>query len=224
MYIFPKYALLRNQSLIFYKESEKMAEDIQGLLEKIHSDGIQKAEKEKAAIIADARAQAAKIIEEAKSQAETFVRKSEETARANEEKGNAAIRQAARDAVIALRADLLAKLNSVAHDCVGEAMKPELMEQIILQLAASYVKDSNSGASVEVLLGQKDQSAAEAYLKARLLAALKAQPVIRLTNEFNSGLQISFRGSDVYFDFSDDALAEVLCRFVGPKLASVIKG
>ncbi len=201
-----------------------MAEDIQGLLEKIHSDGIQKAEKEKASIIADAKAQAAKIIEDAKTQAEAFARKSEETARANEEKGNAAIRQAARDAVIALRADLLAKLNAVAHDCVGEAMKPELMEQIILQLAAAYAKDPKSEASVELLLPQKDQAAVETSLKARLLAALKTQPVIRLTNEFNSGLQISFRGNDVYFDFSDDALAEVLCRFVGPKLASVIKG
>lgn len=201
-----------------------MAEDIQGLLEKINSDGIRKAEKEKAAILADARAQAAKIVEEAKAQAEAFARKSEETAHANEEKGNAAIRQAARDAVIALRADLLAKLNAVAHACVTEAMKPELMEQIILEMAKVYAKDANADASVEVLLSQKDQAVVEASLKARLLASLKAQPVIRLTNDFDSGLQISFRGSDVYFDFSDDALAEVLCRFVGPKLASVIKG
>ncbi|OQA88474.1 MAG: V-type ATP synthase subunit E [Lentisphaerae bacterium ADurb.Bin242] len=200
-----------------------MAEDIQGLLEKIHSDGIQKAEKEKTAILTDARIQAAKIIEDAKIQAEAFARKSEETVRADEEKGKAAIRQAARDAVLALRADLQTKLNAVVHACVGEAMKPELMEQIILQLAAAYVKNPNAEASVEVLLSQRDQAAVEAYLKTRLLASLKAQPVIRLTNEFNSGLQISFRGSDVYFDFSDDALAEVLCRFVGPKLASVIK-
>lgn len=48
-----------------------MAEDLQGLLNKIHTDGIQKAEEEKAAIIADAKKEAAKIIADAKAQAET---------------------------------------------------------------------------------------------------------------------------------------------------------
>ena len=49
-----------------------MAEDIQGLLEKIHTDGIQKAETEKAAIIASAREEAARIIAAAKAEAETY--------------------------------------------------------------------------------------------------------------------------------------------------------
>ena len=58
--------------LHFQKDGEvTMAEDLQGLLNKIHTDGIQKAEEEKAAIIADAKKEAAKIIADAKAQAET---------------------------------------------------------------------------------------------------------------------------------------------------------
>ena len=201
-----------------------MAEDVQGLLEKIHTDGIAKAQKEKEAILADAKKEAAQIVAAAKTQAEEMIRNAQTEAQADQEKANAAIRQAARDAVIALKADLLTKLNAAVHSCIGEAMTPAVMEQIILKMAEAYGKDANAAASLEILLPKKEQEQAETYLKSRLLAELKAAPSIQLTNEFNSGLQISFRDNDVYFDFSDDALAEVLCRFVGAKLTAVIKG
>lgn len=201
-----------------------MAEDVQGLLEKIHNDGIAKAKQEQEAIVAAAKKEAAQIIAEANAQAEELKKKAQAEADAGQEKANAAIRQAARDAVIALKSDLLSKLNSVAHSCIGEAMTPEVMEQIILTMAKSYASNAAAADSAEVLLPKKEQEQAEAYLKSRLLAALKSEPVIRLTHDFNSGLQISFRDNDVYFDFSDDALTEILCRFVGPKLTAVIKG
>ena len=201
-----------------------MAEDVQGLLDKIHQDGIAKAQQEKDAIIAAAKKEAAQIIADAKAQAEDLQKKAQAEAAAGQDKANAAIRQAARDTVIALKTDLLAKLKNVTRSCIAEAMTPEVMKQIILTMAQAYAKDANAGDSLEVLLPKKEQEQAEAFLKAQLLAELKADPVIELTNEFNSGLQISFRDSDVYFDFSDDALAEVLCRFVGPKLTAVING
>ena len=201
-----------------------MAEDVQGLLEKIHNDGIAKAQQEKEAIIAAAKEEAARIVAEAKEQAENLKKSAQTEARTGQDKANDAIRQAARDAVIALKADLLAKLNAVVHSCIGDAMTPEVMKQIILTMAQSYAKDANAGESLEVLIYKQEQEQTQAFLKEQLLKELKANPVIELTTDFNSGLQISFRDSDVYFDFSDDALAEVICRFVGPKLTAVIKG
>lgn len=201
-----------------------MAEDVQGLLDKIHNDGIAKAEQEKEAIIAAAKEEAARIVAEAKEQAENLKKSAQTEAQTGQDKANDAIRQAARDAVIALKADLLAKLNAVVHSCIGDAMTPEVMKQIILTMAQSYAKDANAGESLEVLISKQEQEQTQAFLKEQLLKELKANPVIELTTDFNSGLQISFRDSDVYFDFSDDALAEVICRFVGPKLTAVIKG
>ncbi len=199
-----------------------MSEDVQGLLEKIHNDGIAKAKQEEEAILAAAKKEAARIVSDARAEAEALKRAAESEAAAGQEKANAAIRQAARDAVIALKADLLKKLNAVIHACIGQAMTPEVMKEIILKMADAYGRDA--AGSLEVLLSRQDQERAEAYLKSQLAAELKANPVIELTSDFNSGLQISFRDNDVYFDFSDEALAEVICRFVGPKLTSVIKG
>ena len=94
---------------------------------------------------------------------------------------------------------------------------------VILEMAKNY-SSSNGSVSAEILLSKKDQEQAQAYLMSRLLAALKADPEIHLTNDFNAGLQIAFRGNEVFFDFSDEALTEVLCKFTGAKLAAVIKG
>lgn len=205
-------------------ESFTMAEDLQGLLNKIHTDGIQKAEEEKAAIIADAKKEAAKIIADAKAQAETDSEKAKAFAAAEQDKAFKAIQQASRDAVIALKADLLAKLNAVARDCAAKAMTPGLMGQIILEMAKAYRQNPSSDAGIELLLPQKEQGEVEGVLKSALLADLKANLKINLTNEFGAGLQISFADNEVFFDFSDEALADILCKFVGPKLAAVIKG
>lgn len=202
-----------------------MAEELQGLLDKIQTEGIEKAESEKSRIIADAKAEAAKIIAEAKNQAETIVKKAEEDAEVSQAKGAAAIRQAARDVIIALRSDIETRLRKLAADCVGDAMTPEVMGQIVLEMVKAYREKNPSGdAAVELLLAPKDAEKLAALLKGSLLAGLRTNPVISVGNDFASGLQIGFKGSDVFLDFSDDALADVICAFVGPKLAAAIKG
>jgi len=202
-----------------------MAEELQGLLDKIQSEGIAKAEAEKNAVIESAKAESAKIIENAKKEAAEIIRKAEENAEMSRTKGAAAIKQAARDVIIALRADMENRLKKLVSDCLGEAMTPELMGKIILEMVKAYrEKNPNGEATVELLLQQKDAAALEKYLKSGVLKDLKANPSISVGGDFSSGLQLGFKGEDVFLDFSDDALTDVICAFVGPKLAASIKG
>ena len=202
-----------------------MAEELQGLLDKIQSEGIAKAEAEKNAVIESAKAESAKIIENAKKEAAEIIRKAEENAEMSRTKGAAAIQQAARDVIIALRADMENRLKKLVSDCLGEAMTPELMGKIILEMVKAYrEKDPNGEATVELLLQQKDAAALEKYLKSGVLKDLKANPSISVGGDFSSGLQLGFKGEDVFLDFSDDALTDVICAYVGPKLAASIKG
>ena len=202
-----------------------MAEELQGLLDKIQSEGIAKAEAEKNAVIESAKAESAKIIENAKKEAAEMIRKAEEEAEMSRTKGAAAIKQAARDVIIALRADMEKRLKKLVADCLGEAMTPELMGKIILEMVKAYrEKNPNGEATVELLLQQKDAAALEKYLKSGVLKELKANPVISVGGDFSSGLQLGFKGEDVFLDFSDDALTDVICAYVGPKLAASIKG
>ena len=202
-----------------------MAGGLQVLLDRIQSEGIDKAEAEKTKIVEDAKAEAAKIVAAAKEEAASIVKKANEDAEISVTKGNAAIKQAARDVLIALRADIEARLKNLVTESVGEAMTPETMGKIILEMVKAYsVKKPSGDATVELLLSQKDADAMTALFKGALLAQLQANPVIRISSDVSAGLQIGFKGTDVFLDFSDEALADVICAYVGPKLAAALKG
>ena len=53
---------------------------------------------------------------------------------------------------------------------------------------------------------------------------LRARTKILGETEMNGGLQLGFRDGDVFLDFTDEALADLLCAYVGPKLAAILKG
>lgn len=199
-----------------------MSEDIQSLLERINAEGVEKAEAAKAQILADAKAEAARILADARAQAETLVKEGAQKASSSELRAKETIKQAARDILIALKSDLLSKLSAAVKECTACALTPSLMGEIILEMAKGYANNVEN-ADIQVLLPAKERENAEMILKQAFLAELKARPVLNFTDDFNSGLQISFRENDVFFDFSDEALAEVLCKFVGPKLAEVIR-
>ncbi len=202
-----------------------MAEELQGLLDKIQTEGIEKAESEKAKIIGDAKAEAAKIVNAAKEQAASIVKKASEEAEISIAKGNAAIKQAARDVLIALRADIEARLKALVNDSVGEAMTPDEMGKIVLEMVKAYHEKNPAGdATVEILLSKNDADKMTALLKGSLLADLKANPVIQVNADVAAGLQIGFKDADVFLDFTDEALADVICAYVGPKLAAALRG
>lgn len=200
-----------------------MAEDIQGLLNRIQSDGIEKAEAEKKRILDDAKKQAEEIVAKAKAEAAAIMKNAGEEAVISENKGKAAVKQAARDVILSLQTELQKRLEAIVRDSLGQAITPEVMGQIIAKMAEKYFAQDNNG-TIELLLSPADAAALEAGLKAGLVANLKAKPEIQLSSNIAAGLKIGVKGTDLFFDFSDDALTEVICSYAGPKLAAAIKG
>ena len=199
-----------------------MAEDIQGLLNRIQSDGIEKAEAQKKQILEEAKLQAEKILTDAKAEAAEIVKNAEAEAEMNTKKGQANIKQAARDIILTLQSDLDSRLKNLVQASLGEALSPEVLGQIVLKMAEKYLSGTAED-SIEILLSAKDAEMLEKGLKAGLLADLKANPEIKISGSVASGLKIGIKGSDLYFDFSNDALTEAICNYAGPKLAAAIK-
>jgi len=200
-----------------------MAEDIQGLLQKIHEEGLKKADAEKEKIVADAKAQADSILKKAREEADSIVKKAEEEASGSEARAKAAIKQAARDIILTLKDDLMKRLDKVLKGAVDQAMTADLMGKILLEMVRNY-KEKNIGADPEldILLNAKDLAALEGALKSSLAAELRKNPVISAGSDFGSGLKIGFKGSDVFFDFSDDALSEIISHYIGPRVAAML--
>ncbi len=198
-----------------------MSEELQGLLNRIESEGLKKAEEEHAAIVARAKTEAEKILSEAKEKAEKIVKDARKEAGASQDKANETIRQAARDVVVSLRIELLDRLRAVVKESVGAAMTPAMMADLVKDMASKFAAKPN--AEIEAMLPANKPQLEKALLAA-LTADLKKRTVILAGRGFGAGLKIGFKDGDVFFDFSDDALSEIICEFVGPKLAAVLHG
>ena len=200
-----------------------MAEELQKLLDKINEEGVKKAEVEKDKIIADAKKKAAEIIADAQKSAAEVKKKSEADAERNEKRAADTIRQASRDIMLALKDELQSRLKAVVKECVGEAMTPEVMGRLVQEMEKSFLEGkSGADVGVEVLLSKKDLEKMDKLFKGSLGKNLKSNPDFSLGHDLTAGLKIGFKGNDLFFDFSDNALAEMICAYIGPRLATII--
>jgi vacuolar-type H+-ATPase subunit E/Vma4 len=102
-------------------------------------------------------------------------------------------------------------------------MTPEFMGEVILKMQESYLAKSTGEPDIEVLLTKNDLEKVEKLMKGAMFDSLKKRPEFSMGHDFGAGLKIGFKGDDLFFDFSDEVIAELICAYVGPKLATIIK-
>lgn len=200
-----------------------MAEDLQSLLAKIQEQGLDKANAERAAIIKKAEQDAADITAKAKAAADAMRRAAEEECASLTKRAESAVKQAARDIVLKLNVELKERLNAILQENTADAMTPELMGKIINEMAAAYIKDGKQEAKLEVLVSPKSLEEMNAALRGSLKDSFVKQPTLFADMELGGGLKVSVSGNDVFYDFSDDAITDIVAAYIGPRLAAIVK-
>ena len=199
-----------------------MSEELQSLLEKINSDGVMKANAQRDAIIAKAEAEAAAIVAEARKKAEEMKKEAEVEAETLQKRAESAIEQAARDVVLKLKAELESRISAAVAGAAEETMTPAFMAELVKTLGASFL--ANPDAEVTVIASVKDAAALDAALKGALAGSLRKQPRVLAESTIRGGMEVNFTGSELYFDFSTEALTGLLAEYTAPKIAAVFAG
>ena len=97
-------------------------EDLQSILEKINREGVEKADAEAARIVAEAKEKAAAIVREANEAAAKAKADAEKEAKASAERGEATLRQSARDIVISVEGAVTDLLTNILARNVDAAL------------------------------------------------------------------------------------------------------
>ena len=176
---------------------------IQDLVSSIQKDGIDSANQEAAAILADARKQADAIVADAKAEAD----KLRGDARAEIEvfKSSAQLdaQQAKRDAVLAFRQEIQREYEKLLSADVGKALD----QQALVKLIQAAVQGEDVAAyTVEV--GQVTDG-----LRQELAQELKAGLEIRPSKKVGAGFRLAAKDGSGYFDCSEQEIAEMLMPF-----------
>ena len=199
-----------------------MAEELQHLIERIRKEGVESGEKAAESLVAEAKQKAAKIVADAQKQAKDLVAKVETDAAAFAERGQATLRQAARDLLISVGGAIGKVVGGIVEAKVGAALTPDLMAQMLLKLAEAYAKDGGAGGMV-AMLGEADAAAVKAAFAKEYQNKLAAGIQIESDREIFQGFRAGAKDGQVFHDFTKEAIAESLANFLRPELAQIVK-
>ena len=198
---------------------------VQELINKIKKDGIESASEEAARIKREAEAEAKQIVEAAKKEADEIVSKGKQDAERFEKAGVAALEQASRNLVLAFKGEIQTLLDEIVAAQVGKSLGDDVLKAVIPELIKSWsAKRSGGGASsLAVLLPEASLGKLQAFFKTKLAAELKKGLELRADRNLAGGFRIAQKDGSAYYDFSADSVAEMLCVYLNPKLAEILK-
>ncbi|MBR2625092.1 MAG: hypothetical protein IKD23_01695 [Lentisphaeria bacterium] len=198
-----------------------MAEELQSLLDRINQDGVMKAEAKKNEIIADAEKKAAEIINNAKKEAAEIIANAEKEAVSVSKRAAGALEQSRRDILLQLRKELAARLHEAIQDAGAAALAPEFMAELVRELALAFSAKPDSVITVRTSV--KNAAALDQALREALADSFTREPKVLAGKEVANGMEVSFDGGKCFYDFTLDAVSDLLDEYIGDKLSAVFK-
>lgn len=188
------------------------------IIEKIRKEGVEEARQISRDIVEQAKAEAAAIQEDTKNRAARTEAEARKKSEDFQRSGELAVRQAARDTILQLKGQIQDLFDRVFKREMSEALKPETVEAMILRLVEHW----GQGRAVEVSVSDKEQASIEKLLFAGTHKELKKTLILRGSPDVEHGFRIGLKGENVYYDFTDESIAQTLKQFLKPRLKEVL--
>jgi V/A-type H+/Na+-transporting ATPase subunit E len=194
---------------------------VQELIDKIKKDGINTASEEASRIKTEAEAEARRIVDVAKKEAENVISRGKQDAERFEKAGIAALEQASRNLVLAFKDEVQALLKKIVSTHVAAQYGDDVLKNTLPGLLKSWV-EKNSG-DLAVILPEDASSRLQSFFTEKLSNELNKGVELRSSRKLASGFRISNKDGSAYYDFSADAVVEMLSAYLNPKLAEIMR-
>ncbi len=195
---------------------------LQELIEQIKKDGVEAAESRASAIIAAANAEAEKIIAEANAEAENIINSAKEEnsrlARASED----AIRQAGRNLLISFRKSVTRELDAIAGEQVAGVYSSDEISRLICTVVEEWSKKPEAD-DISVILTSNDAKTLEESLLIELKKKLLSGVTLKANDNFDGGFRITTNDGRAYYDYSAEAVTDMLSAYLNPRITSLMK-
>lgn len=199
-----------------------MAEDLQHLIDKIQSEAITKTESQAAEIQSKAKERAAAIVKEAEQQAADLVAKAEKDAEQYTQRSIRTLEQVSRDLLISVGQGVENILSDLVGESLDEAMSIEVIQEMLGRMAESYISRGGKERRMDVLVSPEDQQKLIQYYSEQYRKKLGDSIEIHPDKSITKGFRVSFKDEHAHHDFSKEAIAEALSKFLRPHLSEII--
>ncbi len=176
---------------------------IQNLVSSIRKEGIEAANKEAEAIIAEAKKKADSIVADAKAEAQQHKDASEKEINILRDSAIVNAEQAKRDAVLAFKTEIQGEFEKILAADVRKELSGEGLGKLI---RAALAGEDISKYAAEV-------SEVSDALKAELAGEIKNGLEIRPNKSVQQGFRLAAKDGSGYFDCSDEGIMEILMPY-----------
>ena len=139
---------------------------LQELLDKIKTEGVEQAREKSEQMIAEAKEAADEIRHQAESEARTIIADAKSDAETTLRSGNEALAQAGRDLILGIKGELEALFGRVIEEATAETLKGSVLEEAVIKAFDKLLGEEN----VELVLSKDDADSLSGELKTKLAA------------------------------------------------------
>lgn len=195
---------------------------LQELIEQIRKDGVGAAETQAEAIITSAKAEAEKIIADAKAQAEKIMADAKSENAKTVRSGEDAIRQAGRNLLISFRESVTKELKAIVSDNVNAVYSSDEFAKLIVSAVESWTGKPEAE-DVSVILNADDLAKLEEAVLSLLKAKMIGGVTLKANDNFDGGFRIAVNNGTVYYDYSAQAVTDMLSNYLSPRVSALLK-
>ena len=195
---------------------------LQDLLDQIKKDGVAAAETEAAAILDAAKAEAEKIVADAQQQADKLLANAKAENARMAQSGEDAIRQAGRNLLISFRESVSRELTAITGQAVSAVYSSEALAQLVIHAVESWAKDPSTD-DIAVILNTGDLQKLEETILAGLKEKMLQGVTLKANVNFDGGFRIAVNNGSAYYDYSAEAVVDMLSNYLSPKVTQLLK-
>ncbi len=195
---------------------------LQELIDQIKKDGVETAQTQADAIIKAAKSEADKIIADAKATAEKMLldakNENQKTVKSSED----AIRQAGRNLLISFRDSVARQLKAVLSENVAAVYSSDALAKIITNAVSAWAEKPEAD-DISIILNSKDAQQLEQTLLAALKDNISKGITLKPSDNFDGGFRIGVNDCDAYYDYSTEAVVDMLSNYLSPRVTALLK-
>ena len=199
-----------------------MEVQLQELIEQIKKDGVAAAETEAKAIVDSAQEKAEKIVADAKAQAEKILADAKSETERMTKSSEDAIRQAGRNLLISFRESVARELKSIIGENVTAVYSSESLAQLIINVVENWANKPDAE-DIAVILSSDDLKNMEEVLLASLKDKMLKGVTLKANDNFDGGFRIAVNNGSAYYDYSAQAVVDMLSNYLSPKVTELLK-
>lgn len=188
---------------------------LDGLIAKVKSEAIDKAEQEAQEIINNAKEKAQRLIKTAEDEKETIINNAQQEADEVVTKGEVALKQAARDVKIAVKNDLLQLYDAVFQANIASSFSPDLYADVVKQVIDKIGEDTKIALPEEL-----SDNVVESIRKQ--VAEAKVSSEIIKDQRLGSGLSLSKTDEGWTYDISPEAISELMSQHLSQRWLDIL--